>query len=165
APPRRPDAVRPRAARARGRDLPSGARRAPRLARARRRPARPRARRARAHHGTARRPGRRGNAAARGARAAQEHVRPRAPARLRRPDPPGRFYERSRRYDEAVALFREAAALDVGLLGETHPTHAGTLTAIGRVLIAAGRLADADTVLDRALTIRMVALGTEHPLV
>src|SRR5690606_31173206 len=85
--------------------------------------------------------------------------------RLRRPDPPDRFYERSRRYDEAVALFREAAALDVGLLDETHPTHAGTLTAIGRVLIAAGRLADADTVLDRALTIRMVALGTEHPLV
>lgn len=33
------------------------------------------------------------------------------------------------------------------------------------MLIAAGRLADADTVLDRALTIRMVALGTEHPLV
>src|SRR4051794_35361019 len=70
---------------------------------------------------------------------------------------------RERRYDDAVALAREALTLREKALGPEHLDVAASLNTLGRLYDNQGRYAETEPLYRRSLAIRERALGPDHP--
>ncbi|MCA9712103.1 MAG: tetratricopeptide repeat protein, partial [Myxococcales bacterium] len=73
------------------------------------------------------------------------------------------FHQRLRRFEEADALYREAAELRERFLPATALPLSDTLLNRGAVLAQLGRLDDAVAALQRSIELRAEALGADHP--
>lgn len=71
----------------------------------------------------------------------------------------------SGRLSEAETLFRRALAIDEASYGEDHPTVAGDLADLGRLMIASCRVEEAEDLLRKALAIDESCFGKDHPMI
>ncbi|MCH9646645.1 MAG: serine/threonine-protein kinase [Deltaproteobacteria bacterium] len=69
------------------------------------------------------------------------------------------------RYEEAVAVYRQALALQRAILGERNPSIATTLNNLGVALRRLDRMDEASEALQETLSIQQEHLGQEHPRV
>jgi tetratricopeptide (TPR) repeat protein len=70
--------------------------------------------------------------------------------------------EKLGRLPGAEDLYRQALTLDLGLIGRTHPDHAGRLCALAEVVRAQRRMPEAETLFRLALEIDRATIGEAH---
>ena len=68
---------------------------------------------------------------------------------------------RQSRFEEAAEFYRTVLALEVAILGETHPDPLGTMSILGGLELKRGKLAEAETLFRRQLRGVQLVHGTE----
>ena len=77
----------------------------------------------------------------------------------------GVSHRRLEHYDQAAASYREALAIQRGLLGPNHPEVGTLLNNLAVVMNSTGKFDEAEALNREAMLVRQIALGKDHPYV